>query len=374
MGHLNNPQITVLALYSFGMILAHTSGLTRVVAALADHFEASESDFRQQLREWTHDWVDKRGIKRLDLPIRSCFAPLMRWILSLWDGEEHRLVLAMDATSLKKVFVVLSISVVYRGCAIPVAWAILPEGQKGAWKGPWMELFAALRGSIPADWQVLVLADRGLYARWVYQIIRTCGWHPFLRINERGSYHLPGQTRFSPIRQLVSAPDQAWAGQVTCFAHNSVEGATLLVTWETGYAQPWFILTDLPPQDSRAAWYGMRSWIEGGFKDLKRDGWDWQKTRMTDPHRAARLWLVLAIATLWVVSVGGEADQNLPASSLEHLPPTHIARRTKRRTTPPRALSCFSRGFLRVLANLIAQRPIVLGSFLPEPWPSKTYP
>lgn len=37
---------------------------------------------------------------------------------------------------------------------------------------------------------------------------------------------------------------------------------------------------------------------------------------MDDPTRVARLWVVLAVATLWAVSVGGGAEATLPASSL----------------------------------------------------------
>jgi hypothetical protein len=84
--------------------------------------------------------------------------------------------------------------------------------------------------------------------------------------------------------------------------------------------------------------------------------------------------LALAVATLWVVSVGGQADAHLPASSLEDLPPTHIARRTHRHDHCPRLLSCFSRGLIHVFNQLMSQEPIVLGILLPEPWPLKTYP
>ena len=64
----------------------------------------------------------------------------------------------------------------------------------------------------------------------------------------------------------------------------------------------------MPPAVGEVCWYGLRAWIEQGFKRTKRGGWQWQQTRMTDPARAARLWLAIAVATRWLVSVGGEVD------------------------------------------------------------------
>jgi hypothetical protein len=373
MAHLSGPQIMVLALWSYGIVVAKTCGLSKVSATLAEQFQGKESNLRQRLREWCWDWKDKQGKKRVDWQVGQSFGPLLKWVLRQWPAEERQLVLAMDATSLKKIFVVLSISVVYRGCAIPVAWAILPEGQPGAWKQPWLDLFLGLRAVIPPDWLVLVMADRGLYALWLYQAIQACGWHPFLRVKSNSTYRPKGEKQFRPMSQVLPAPQSTWTGQVTCFVKNPIT-CTLLACWGLQYKQPWLILTDLPPDFASAAWYGLRSWIEDSFKDLKRDGWQWQNTRMTDPARAARLWLALALATFWVVSIGGEADANLPASSLELLPPTHIARRNKFRTSQPRILSCFSRGLIAIFALLTKLKPVRLGVFLPEPWPLKTYP
>ena len=130
------------------------------------------------------------------------------------------------------------------------------------------------------------------------------------------------------------------------------------------------IVTDLAPEQATAVWYGMRSWIEGGFKDTKRGGWGWHQTKMVDPERAERLWLAIAVATLWAVSVGGEVDANLPVSSLETLPETHVARRKATKRSRPRMLSCFARGILTIVGLLIRGDGLVLGRFVPEPWPS----
>ncbi len=65
------------------------------------------------------------------------------------------------------------------------------------------------------------------------------------------------------------------------------------------------ILTDLNPTEANILWYGFRSWIESSYRDVKSDGWQWQRTRLTDPERAERHWLAMAVATLWMVTLGG---------------------------------------------------------------------
>jgi hypothetical protein len=92
--------------------------------------------------------------------VQSGFGPLLSWLLELWQGERH-LALALDATNLGQRFTVLCISVLLGGCAIPVAWKVLPCNAKGSWQPYWLELLQALEGRVSADWQVLVLADRG---------------------------------------------------------------------------------------------------------------------------------------------------------------------------------------------------------------------
>jgi hypothetical protein len=68
------------------------------------------------------------------------------------------------------------------------------------------------------------------------------------------------------------------------------------------------VVTDLGPGQAEALWYGMQAWIEQGFTLLKRGGWQWQATRMTDPERVGRWWLVWAVATHYVLAVGRGAE------------------------------------------------------------------
>jgi hypothetical protein len=124
-------------------------------------------------------------------------------------------------------------------------------------------------------------------------------------------------------------------GTGECFKTNPLR-CTLLARWDTGYQNPWLMVTDLLPVHANACWYGLRSWIEQGFKATKRGGWPWQPTHRTDPARATRLWLALAVATLWVLAVGGEAEATQPLRGLEQV------RRPTSRAAPavPRPRAC----------------------------------
>jgi Transposase DDE domain len=367
--HLSKPQIRVLALWSLGMVLARSCALTAVSSLLAAGMQRKEQTVRQQLREWYYDVGRKRGPKRQALRVETCFAPLLGWVVSWWQGTQ--LALAIDATALGERFVVLAVSVVYRGCAIPVAWVVLPANIKHAWRREWLRLLRRVRSAIPRHWKVIVLADRGLYAPWLFRRIVKLGWHPFLRINTGGTFRPARARAFQPLQTFVPQPGTRWRGRGTAFqkAGRQLE-CTLLALWEEGYKDPWLILTDLPPEASDAAWYGLRAWIEQGFKITKRAGWQWHRTRMSDPERAARLWLAVAVATLWLLSVGGAADETIPASTVLDVTALCPGRPRTRRATRLRLVSVFRQGWITLLVALLRQEPMPQGRFVPEPWPA----
>jgi len=151
---------------------------------------------------------------------------------------------------------------------------------------------------------VIVMSDRGLYAPWLYSKIVSLRWHPFMRINKQGNFRPQGQGKFRSLASAAPEVGSAWCGKVDCFSGEiSRLQCTLLASFDKGYEDVWLIVTDVAPAQAIAVWYGMRSWIEGGFKDTKRGGWGWHQTKMVDPERAERLWLAIAVATLWAVSV-----------------------------------------------------------------------
>ena len=160
MPHLSKPQATVLALWSLGMVLARSCALTAVSGFLAPWLGRKENTIRQQLREFCYEAAAKRGTRRCTLRVETCFVPLLAWVVSGWQGTQ--LALALDATTLGTRFTVLVLSVVYRGCAIPIVWVVLSATAKHAWRREWLRLLRQVRRAIPRSWTVIVLADRGL--------------------------------------------------------------------------------------------------------------------------------------------------------------------------------------------------------------------
>ncbi|MGQ9829639.1 MAG: hypothetical protein ACUVSW_17445 [Roseiflexus sp.] len=90
---------------------------------------------------------------------------------------------------------------------------------------------------------------------------------------------------------------------------------------------------------------------------------------MTDPQRAERLWLAMALATSWVVRVGGAAEVAQPVSQVAALPASHIARRRAGGRRAPHTLSCFRCGRLVLLTALLQGDSLSVMRLVPEPLP-----
>ncbi|MGE3541371.1 MAG: hypothetical protein AB7N91_28550 [Candidatus Tectimicrobiota bacterium] len=126
------------------MVLAQTCGLTTVAITLASVLGGSERTIREQRRDWyreaQHKSGTQRGRTRCRLPVHGCWAPLLCWVVAWMDPTCRPLALAMDASTVGQRVTMLSISVVVRGGAIPVAWRIVAATKPGAWRPHWAAL------------------------------------------------------------------------------------------------------------------------------------------------------------------------------------------------------------------------------------------
>jgi hypothetical protein len=322
---LTKSQALGLALWSIGTVLAESGSLSGAALALSIWLGWSRLNLLKRLREWYLEAEAKkgagtqgRGKKRRDWQVEGCAPALARWVLGDWPSRSVALVL--DATSIQDRFTVLAVSLVYRRCAIPLLWTVLPGNTPEAWQPHWERMLGQLAASIGSDRFVLVLTARGLYSPQLFRAIVRVGWHPLMRIRAQGYYRPTGQSAWIPLANLGPQVNQqeAWTGD----AFKNTEGrlaCTLVAWWTEGHAEPWLLLTDLAVDRVQGCWYGLRGWIEQSFKRLKSAGWDCEQTRMSDAGRVQRHWLALAVAMLWTVSVGGQAEAKEEAETREDL-------------------------------------------------------
>lgn len=126
------------------------------------------------------------------------------------------------------------------------------------------------------------------------------------------------------------------------------------------------------------AWYRLRTWMEGGTKDLKRGRWGWQHRKMERASGAARLWLALALVQRWWVRLGSQQEEqrHLREPGMD-LPPAHRAHRSRTRPAglrPARRLSCALRGQLLLLARLFCGQVLTVGTLTRQSWPEQLQP
>ena len=372
--NLSKAEAEALGLLSYGILLFNGCGLTRLSKGLAKIEQVPAGRLRQRLREFSYEAEAKRGNKRREVKVEACFADLLRSVLRGWQGKKE-LALAMDASQLAERFTVLSISVMYRGCGIPVAWKIIPAMQEGEWRPYWEGLLGAMEGVVPPDWKVIVMADRGLYAAWLYQAIQRLGWHPMLRVKEDLSFRAVGEETFSSMGQRVKRRGRGWSGKGEWSETGERMEGTVLIRWEKGYAEKLVVVTDLDEKAANAAWYQMRFWIEDEYKDHKSGGWGWEQTKMTDPKRAERQWLARAVAMQMAVLIGGQEEaeeqerkrRNAKGKRRVGKPPKPVCR--------PRAReqSVLMAGQQSIQAAVARGQEIPMGHVVTEQWPKQTY-
>jgi hypothetical protein len=217
----SSSQALGLALWSIGIVLARSASLHAIVLALVCWLPLNPLSLRKRLQEWYLEAAAKKGSgtgntgkHRRDWEPRTTAAFLFRWILEDWP--DHQLVLALDPTNIEDRFTVLAISVLYRSCAVPVMWTVLPGGEPEAWEPHWERMLKELAAVMPPGWQVLVLTDRGMYSPRLFHCLVGLGWHPFLRIRAQGFWRPMGSQKWLDLSEFPLPEDrpQAWTAEV----------------------------------------------------------------------------------------------------------------------------------------------------------------
>jgi Transposase DDE domain len=293
-------QKRMLARFSYGVVLGQSCRLNTVAKHLTGRANASSLE---------------RGLQRFLANERVVMKVLFKWwigwVLRLW-GKAPLLIL-VDETKLSDHVAVMMVGAAYQGSAIPLIWRAYSvedypaEGQVALMS----ELLSQLHSLLPAEQDALLLADRGLGTSPTWQErLSDTGWQYLLRVQRSTLIRLPGQ-KPQPLRRLVGY-GQTWTAYAQVFKKAGWQWKWVYLVWELGYAEPCCLFSN--QANLSPALYSRRFQHEASFRDLKSDGFNWQRSRVWLPAHVERLLLVLALASLWSLTEGTKVTFLYPLS------------------------------------------------------------
>ena len=223
------------------------------------------------------------------------------------------IVLSMDRTDWKKRgkwINILSVSVCYKGRALPLFWMVF--GRRGNsslehWK---QALTPVIEGLQQMDWlseiSIHVVADREFaspkLAGWlkeIYNVGSTLRMKSSMYLKEENK---PEVKIASLIQKMKKGSRKILRNQIvtrdSCFLMN------VLLIWKRKYDEPLVVATTSDKPSSSDKVYGLRFGIECMHKDWKSNAFDLEKTKVTDPKRIETMLIPIAFAYVFCMIEG----------------------------------------------------------------------
>lgn len=257
----------------------------------------------------------ERRVRRIENDPEVCAAlclhPLAKAYLA-W-GRPRCLVLVVDATCQDERAVMLSVSVQYRGSALPLGFAVWPGNTplSGDRFFPRVEtLLHEVAPLLPSGVDVTVLADRAFGTPVFLDMVTALGWHYVVRVQ--------GQTMFRDrngrersVGTMVHGPKGRAKGQGDVFKKRGWRQASVVVHWGRRHAGPLCLVSDLRPRFDLCHLYRKRYAIETMFRNYKTRGWHWGNGQVTDLVHLERLLVAMALAVWLTLCRGAQAAREI---------------------------------------------------------------
>ena len=229
------------------------------------------------------------------------YQPVMQAALASFPPAS-RLYLALDTTALPP-FVLIQLSLIYRGRAIPLAWRAMRHQSTTVAFEDYQPVLEQARTLLPESLVITLLADRGFVHQRLLHYVRDQHWHVRLRLMGKTLIHLPESV--VAVREL--APP---AGEHRFFQHIAILAAAfgpvhLAISSSLDHPlDPWFVASDEPASALTLEEYALRFETEGAFLDQKSGGFQLHRSELATPHALERLLLIIALSTLYLTSIG----------------------------------------------------------------------
>jgi len=252
--------------------------------------------------------ITRRLSRFLDNPavcVREWYEPIARqWLQAQWNClREIRLII--DCTKVGFGHQLLMVSLAYRKRAIPIAWTWVKHvrGHSSAFQQ--LALLNYIRKLLPIGAAVFLVGDCEFGSVEVLKWLDQWRWFYVLRQKSDTCVWFEAFNNWKPLGSFVHKPGESlWLGHGYLTAEH-IYPTNLLVHWQKGENEPWCLATNLPDREMTLRFYRRRMWAEEMHGDLKKHGFDLERTMLRHFVRLSRLMLTVACLYVWLVSVGG---------------------------------------------------------------------
>jgi hypothetical protein len=262
-----------------------------------------------------------RWLKNAKIEPATIYRDLVKTVFAEWSN--HKIYLALDSSSLWDEFVIVRIALVYRGRALPLSWIVLKQQSTMVAFEKYKQILKEAAAVLPKGCPVVLLADRGFDDNDLFCAARDLGWGFRIRLKKslrvyRVSKPCLSVGRLMPAKGNALFLHKVW---ITDRRFGPVYLALAHVQTRNGFEE-WAILSDDPTDLSTFDEYGLRFDLEENFLDDKSAGFQLESGEIRNVDALARLGLILATATLYLVSTGTA----IVSLGLRHLVDTHWQR------------------------------------------------
>ena len=249
----------------------------------------------------------RRLSRLLDNPsirVREWYEPIARqWLEAQWRQlGEIRLI--VDGTKIGFQHQLLMVCLAYHQRAIPIAWTWVKhvKGHCGARK--LLALLAYVHKLLPKGAGVFLVGDSEFGPSEVLRQLDQWRWFYGLRQTANRKVWLSQAQGWQAFGSFVQKAGQSvWLGR-GYLTESEIYPVNLLAHWEVGEKEAWLLATNLPDRTMTLRYYARRMWIEEMFGDLKKHGFDLERTMLRHFDRLSRLTLAVVLLYLWLIAVG----------------------------------------------------------------------
>jgi len=228
------------------------------------------------------------------------------------NASGKRLLVAVDWVDVRE-YKALRAAVPLKGRSVPVLFAVYEKWQIHKSQNAFEEgFFRLLKALAPAECEMTIIADRGFKRAELARTLQSLGLHYVIRLTPDVWFSSAGHYgRLDEVKMKWGKKLDLGFGE---FRKVKPVRQRVVVYWERGKAEPWFLGTDLSWGGKKIVGvFRQRMQIEELFRDEKniRYGWGLRQTGISRADRLERLFLVLAFAYLLLLLLGMKCQRQL---------------------------------------------------------------